>query len=63
MLNVDPGQVIFTSAVVNRAKFVTERRRARNVTLANLWIKCLQSGNNLSLKAKAAQQQHGASAI
>ena len=31
-----------------RAQFVAERRRARNVTLANLTKKCLQCGNNLN---------------
>ena len=31
-----------------RAQFVAERRRTRNVTLANLPIKCLQCGNNLN---------------
>ena len=63
MLNVDPGQVIFSSAVVNREQFVTEWRQARNIALANRWIKCLQSGNNFGNKAKAVQQRHVAYAI
>ena len=36
-----------------RAQFVAELRRARNVTLVNLWIKCLQWGKN-KLKSKSS---------
>ena len=30
------------------AQFVAECRQVRNVTLANLWIECLQFGNDLN---------------
>ena len=45
------------------AQFVAEHRRARNVTPTNLWIECLQCGNNLEWKAKAVQPQRVTSAI
>ena len=35
-----------------RAQFVAKCRHAHNVILANLWIKCLQCGNNLIRKRK-----------
>ena len=37
-----------------RAQFVAERIHARNVTWANLWLKCLQCGNNLKLESKSS---------
>ena len=37
-----------TDGAQTQVGFVAERRRARNATLANLWIKCLQCGNNLN---------------
>ena len=42
IFNVDPcPRFIY----LFRAQFVAELRRTCNVTLANLWIKCLQFGN------------------
>ena len=40
-----------------------KHRCAGNVTLANLWIKCLQCGNILILTEKAVQQCYVTSAI
>ena len=41
ILNMDPNPVIFFV----RAQFVARCRCMHKVTLANLWIKCLQCGN------------------
>ena len=41
-----PDLLIFLNV---RAQFVAERRRALNITLANLSIRCLQCGNNFRL--------------
>ena len=46
-----------------RAQFLAESRCVHNVTLADLWIICLQCGNNLNWKAKVVQRRHVASAI
>ena len=39
ILNVDPSPIFFFFQ-----QFVAEHRRARSITLADLWIKCLQCG-------------------
>ena len=46
-----------------RAQFVAELRCTRNVTVANVWIKCLRCGNILNQKANAVQRRHVTSAI
>ena len=58
ILNVDPRP----SFLFFRQSTICGRR-ACNVTLPNLWIKCLQCGINLKWKAKAVQRQHVTSAI